>query len=162
MRIPGRSRGKKKYSTAIMTGPQCTIAWQGQGYRAHWFYIYRTFSEHSKWAHVHIFKNVAAFKIMPWRPSQGPLFKAIEYINNSFVLRWHDIKVSNIRLIGADLTQGRERYCLPFSVYLASDVFWKEWIRELFSHKSLETELRERHKAYKVEILRNIFFIQGK
>lgn len=100
-------RNKKKMQ--VLSVGHCPTAWQSKGYSAHWFYIYKTFSEHSKRAHVHIFKNVAAFKIMPWRPSQGPLFKAIENVNNSFVPRWQDTKVSNLRLIGADLTQGRER-----------------------------------------------------
>lgn len=65
-------------------------------------------------------------------------------LNNSLVLIWPNEEKAQILLASCSL---------HFSVYLVSNVFWKKLTRELFSHKSLKIVLRQRNKAYKVEVL---------
>lgn len=123
-------------------------------------YIYPAFSEYSAWALVHVFKDVAVFRTMPWRPSQGPSFKVLSVTlwccsgkaprfqtYDSFVLIWHNEKAEELL----------KRPSFHFLLYLALDISRRELIRELFGHKSLKKVLAEKKQSlYKVEILRNI------
>lgn len=155
MRILGMGEGNQGNTTAIIVqnlsdprAPQSGITWVVVLTSLY----FKTFSEYSKWAYDCFLKNGAAFGMMPWRLSQG---RRSRFTSLFVVILHHCGKAQSFQTYDSLELMGRNEekawvlkagWFFHFPVYLPPDVFWRELIRELLGHKSLEIVLKREKK----------------